>query len=122
VSAQDAAAQLAAVPMGPPSCDDAHLTRARALLAMDPGVLEQAVDRSTLAGTDTVSPVSVPVLLLAADDARAAFTIRHAERLAQTHPDVEVARVAGAPHAIHDSRAHRADYADHLARFLERHA
>jgi pimeloyl-ACP methyl ester carboxylesterase len=122
VSAEDAAAELAADPMGEEMCDDAHATRASAQLAMDPGVLEQAIDRSTLAGTDTLSPVAVPVFLLAADDAMAAFPIRHAERLARTHPAVEVVRVSGAPHGIHDSRAHRDAYVEHVARFVNAHA
>jgi pimeloyl-ACP methyl ester carboxylesterase len=121
VSVEDAAAELAAGPMGPDSCDDAHAARAYALLAMDPGVLEGAADRSTLAETDTASPVTVPVFVLAADDAVAAFPRRHAERLAQSHPAVEVARVSGAPHGIHDSRAHRAAYLEQLGRFLAAH-
>jgi pimeloyl-ACP methyl ester carboxylesterase len=122
VSAQDAAAQIASGPLGAVSHEDAIAARAYALLAMDPGVLEGAIDRSTLAGTDTDAPVSVPVFLLAAEDAMAAFPVCHAERLAQTHPAVEVARVSGAPHAIHDSRAGRETYVEQLARFLAAHA
>ena len=131
VTAAAAAAQLAAAPFGPDParttgeavCDDVPGARAEALLRMDPGVLEGAADRSTLAGTDTTSPVAVPVLVLAADDAMgAAFPTRHAERLAITHPDVEVVRVAGAAHGIHDQRDRRADYVEQLARFLTAHA
>jgi hypothetical protein len=102
--------------------DDAPLTRAQALLAMDPGVLEGAVDRSTLAPTDTTSPVGVPVLLLAADDALSAFPLRHEERLRTSHPEVKVVRVAKAPHGIHDDRAARAAYVEALAEFLGEHA
>ena len=95
--------------------------RAEALLQMDPGVLEGAADRSTLAPTDTTSPVAVPVFVLAADDEMgSAFPTRHAERLAISHPDVEIVRVAGAGHGIHDERDHRGDYVDALARFLSR--
>jgi hypothetical protein len=108
--------------MGPDSTDDSHGSRAHALLAMDPGVLEQAYDRSTLAETDTLSPVDVPVFLLAADDGIGAFPARHAARLGRTHPHVEIVRLDGAPHAIHDSRAFRAAYESHLARFLAAHA
>jgi len=131
VTAQAAAAELAAVPFGPDPartsgealCDDVPGARAEALLSMDPGVLEGAADGSTLAGTDTTSPVAVPALVLAADDAMgAAFPARHAERLAITHPGVEVVRVPGAAHAIHDQRDRRAAYVDELARFLARHA
>ena len=122
VSVDDAAAELAASPVGPDSHEDALAARASALLAMDPGVLEGAIDRSTLADTDTTAPVSVPVVVLAADDAVSAFPSRHAERVAHTHPAVEVVRVDGAPHAIHDSRAHRAAYVEHLAQFLAAYA
>lgn len=120
-SEDEVAAELAAAPGGADSCDDVHPAFAYALLAMDPGVLEQAADASTLAVTDTASPVSVPLFLLAADEALSAFPSRHAERLAQTHPAVEVVRVSGAPHGIHNSRAHRAAYVEQLARFLDAH-
>ena len=96
-TADAAAAELAAAPFGADRartagealCDDVPPARAEALLQMDPGVLEGAADRSTLAPTDTTSPVAVPVLVLAADDEMgSAFPARHAERLAITHPDV----------------------------------
>jgi pimeloyl-ACP methyl ester carboxylesterase len=90
---------------------------------MDPEVLTGAADRSTLAGTDTTSPVTAPVTILAADDAMgAAFPTRHAQRLAETHPDVEVVRLDGAGHGIHDERRFRDAYVEHLAAFLARHA
>jgi pimeloyl-ACP methyl ester carboxylesterase len=131
IDADEAAAQLAASPFGPDRSrttaeglsDDVPSARAEALLQMDPGVLEGAADRSTLAPTDTTSPVSVPVFVLAADDEKgAAFPTRHAERLAISHPDVEIARVPGAGHGIHDERDHRGDYVAALARFLATHA
>jgi pimeloyl-ACP methyl ester carboxylesterase len=122
LSEQEVAAQLAASPTGPESTDDSLRSSAHGLLAMDPGVLEQAYDRSTLAETDTLSPVRVPLVLLAADDAMGAFPERHAARLRRTHPDVEIVRVDGAPHWIHDSRAYRAAYVSHLTRFLAAHA
>jgi pimeloyl-ACP methyl ester carboxylesterase len=102
---------------------DALRARAQAQLRMDPEVLSAAADRSTLAATDTSSPVGVPVLVLAADDAmNAAFPSRHERRLAETHPSVEVVRVAGAGHGIHDELRHRDAYVEHLAAFLARHA
>jgi pimeloyl-ACP methyl ester carboxylesterase len=122
------AAQLAQAPLGPERtmggvmAPDAIAARAEALLLMDPGVLDAAADRSTLADTDTTSPVTVPVFLLGADDAMgSAFPARHAERLARSHPDVEVARVPGAGHGIHDERESRDAYARQLAAFLDRH-
>jgi pimeloyl-ACP methyl ester carboxylesterase len=131
IDAETAARQLAAAPFGPDRSrtsadglgDDVPAARAEALLQMDPGVLEGAADRSTLASTDTTSPVSVPVFVLAADDEKgAAFPTRHAERLAISHPDVEIARVTGAGHGIHDERDRRGAYVAALARFLAMHA
>jgi pimeloyl-ACP methyl ester carboxylesterase len=123
------AAELARSPLGPDRtmgevmAQDAIAARAEAQLLMDLGVLEQAADRSTLADTDTTSPVTVPVVLLAADDAMgSAFPARHADRLARSHPDIEITRVPGAGHGIHDEREHRAAYVRHLAAFLDRHA
>jgi esterase len=121
--------QLAQAPLGPERTmssvmtEDAIAARAYALLAMDPGVLDQAIDRSTLAPTDTSAPVSVPIFLLGADDSMgSAFPGRHEARLAQTHPEVEVVRVSGAGHGIHDEREARHTYLRHLAAFLDRHA
>jgi pimeloyl-ACP methyl ester carboxylesterase len=128
-SVEAVAAQLAPAPLGPQRtmgdvmAQDAIAARAEALLLMDAGVLDQAADRSTLADTDTSSPVSVPVLVLGADDAMgSAFPAPHADRLSQSHPDVEIVRVSGAGHGIHDEREFRAAYARHLAEFLDRHA
>jgi pimeloyl-ACP methyl ester carboxylesterase len=131
LSVEAAAAEIGAAPFTPDGsvrirdavCDDALRSRAQAQLAMDPDVLTGAADRSTLAATDTTSPVTVPVAILAADDAiGAAFPTRHEERLAATHPDVEVVRLAGAGHGIHDERRFRDAYVAHLAAFLARHA
>ena len=123
LTAEQAAAELGAAPTAAGLCDDTPLARAEALLRMDPGVLEGAIDRSTLAPTDTTSPVTVPVFVLAADDAMgSAFPTRHAERMAETHPAVDIVRVPGAGHAIHDGRDHRDEYVAQLARFLATHA
>jgi pimeloyl-ACP methyl ester carboxylesterase len=123
LTAEQAAAEVAAAPTAAGLCDDTPRARAEALLRMDPGVLEGAIDRSTLAPTDTASPVTVPVFVLGADDAMgSAFPTRHGERLKRTHPTVEIARVAGAGHAIHDGREHRDAYVEALARFLATHA
>jgi pimeloyl-ACP methyl ester carboxylesterase len=125
----DVAAALAPAVLGPERtmgdvmAPDALRARAEAYLLMDRGVLDQAADRSTLAPTDTTAPISVPTLLLAADDGMgSAFPARHEKRLARTHPDVEVTRVPGAGHGIHEERASRGDYVGHLAAFLDRYA
>jgi pimeloyl-ACP methyl ester carboxylesterase len=125
----DVAAALAPAALGPERtmgdvmAPDALRARAEAYLLMDRGVLDQAADRSTLAPTDTTAPIIVPTLLLAADDGMgSAFPARHEERLARTHPDVEVTRVPGAGHGIHEERASRGDYVRHVAAFLDRYA
>jgi pimeloyl-ACP methyl ester carboxylesterase len=125
----DVAAALAPAALGPERtmgdvmAPDALRARAEAYLLMDRGVLDQAADRSTLAPTDTTAPISIATLLLAADDGMgSAFPARHEERLARTHPDVEVTRVPGAGHGIHEERASRGDYVRHLAAFLDRYA
>jgi pimeloyl-ACP methyl ester carboxylesterase len=114
-----AADRLAEEPYGPdPSrsmrsvaTGDALAARAYSLLHLDPGVLDTVIDGTLLAATDVAAPVTVPMTILAADDALgAAFRSEHEARLAVSHPDVRVVRVPGAGHSIHDERAHRDTY------------
>jgi pimeloyl-ACP methyl ester carboxylesterase len=127
VDLDTATERFAASPMGPDRTmadvmlPDGIRARAQAHLAMDPEVLTGAADRTTLADTDVQAPVGVPVLLLAAG-VMPAFSVEHEQRLAASHPEVEVVRVEGAGHGIHDEIAHRQDYVDALAGFLARHA
>ena len=74
--------------------DDALAARAYALLRLDPEVIDRIIDGSLLAGTDTASPVTVPVFVLASDPALSALTPAHEARLAASHPDIEVVRLA----------------------------
>jgi pimeloyl-ACP methyl ester carboxylesterase len=122
-----AAARLAAEPYGPdPSLrvgevatDEALAARAYALLHLDPAVLDTLIDGTLLAATDVTAPIAMPMTILAADDALgAAFTSSHQARLAASHPDISVARVAGAGHSIHDERAHRDTYLAGVESFL----
>lgn len=116
------AQRLAAARSSAALAPDALLTRALALLLMDPGVLDAAIDRTALAATDTTAPVSVPSMVLAADERLgSAFPRGHAERLAASHPEVEVVRLAGVGHTIHDDEAHRRAYVAALAGFLDAH-
>ncbi|MDA0184829.1 alpha/beta hydrolase [Solirubrobacter phytolaccae] len=96
---------------------EALASRAYALRHLDPEVLDRVLDGSTLAATDTRSPVSVPTLVVGADVAPA-FPPAHEARLAATHPDVPVVRIAGAPHTIHDTAAVRDQYVAQLLAFL----
>jgi pimeloyl-ACP methyl ester carboxylesterase len=127
ISDADAIPRLAAEPFAPdPSLrvgdvltEEALAARAYALLHLDPTVLDTVIDGFLLAATDTVSPVIVPVRVLAAGDALgAAFPSRHEQRLAASHPAVEVVRLAGAGHSIHDERAHRDAYLEHVTAFI----
>src|SRR5215213_531225 len=127
LSEEEAAARLAESPMGPDvtmgdvQLPDGIRARAYAHLVMDPEVLTSAGDGSTLAPTDLVSPITVPMVILAAG-VQPAFKPDHEERLAATHPDVEVVRVPRAGHGIHDEIAHRDVYVEQLGAFLRRHA
>jgi alpha-beta hydrolase superfamily lysophospholipase len=58
------------------------------------------------------------VFILASYPELSAFPPDHEARLKTTHPDVEVVRLAGASHSIHDERAHRDEYARRLDAFL----
>ncbi len=122
-----AAARIAAAPYGPDPrprqgevlTAEAIAARAHALLHADPGVLDAVLDGTALVPTDTASPVTVPVTILARGEAMGpAFAPRHAERLASTHPGVTITRLDGAGHSIHDERAHRDGYTARLAEFL----
>ena len=123
VDAEAVKARLAAMPYlsgtaGDVLLDDALAARAYALLRVDPEVIDRIIDGSLLLGTDTASPVTVPVFVLASDPAFSALTSEHEVRLAASHPDVEIVRVAGASHSIHDESAYRDEYARRLDAFL----
>ncbi len=103
--------------------DDAIAAQARAFLQLDPGVQVTARDNRMLVGLDVDGPIQVPMLILAADEAcGGVFRAVDAERLATTHPEVDVVALEGATHRIHSQRQHRAEYTRLLARFLDEHA
>jgi pimeloyl-ACP methyl ester carboxylesterase len=107
------------LPVGDVVTEEALAARAYALLHLDPTVLDAVIDGTLLAATDTVSPLTVPVTILAADDALgAAFPSRHEEWLAASHPAVEVVRLDGAGHSIHDERTHRDAYLERVTAFI----
>jgi pimeloyl-ACP methyl ester carboxylesterase len=117
VSEAEAASRLAAEPDADLQTPDALAARAYALLHLDPAVLDTVIDGSLLAGTDVVSPVDVPVCVLAAGS-QPVFAVAHEARLAETHPDVEVVRLEGAGHSIHDERAFRSSYFERVEGFV----
>jgi esterase len=131
LSEEEVAEKIGAMVWGPPGSptfrelahDDAVAAMGFGHCRMDVGVLDAALDGTALAETDTSSPVTPPITILAADDALgAAFTTADAEQLARTHPSVEVIRIAGCGHGIHDERRHRDVFVEHLRRFLDEHA
>jgi pimeloyl-ACP methyl ester carboxylesterase len=110
-------------PLGELLTEDGLATMAFGYHRLDVGVIEGALDGSTLAAAETRSLVRQPVLIVAADDAAgAAFSTGDEKRLVRRQPTVEVVRVAGSGHRIHDMRAHRETFAGHLRRFLDAHA
>jgi pimeloyl-ACP methyl ester carboxylesterase len=131
LSEEELAGHIATIRWGPPGTpalgelltEDGLQTMAFGYHRLDLGVIDGAIDGSTLAAAETRSPVTQPVLVVAADDAAgAAFSTGDEERLARSHPTVAVVRVAGSGHRIHDMRAHRETFAGHLRRFLDAHA
>jgi pimeloyl-ACP methyl ester carboxylesterase len=131
LSEDETAEHIATIRWGPPGSpplgelltDDGLATLAFGYQRLDIGVIEGAIDGTTLAATDTNAPVTQPVVVVAADDAAgAAFSTGDEERLTQRQPTVEVVRIAGSGHRIHDMRAHRATFTDHLRRFLDAYA
>ena len=80
-------------------------------------MLGAVIDGSLLEETDVVAPVNVPVCVLAAGS-EPAFCELNEERLGSTHPRVQVVRVAGAGHSIHDERAFRDEYFSRVEAFV----
>ena len=121
LSHDEVAARIAQAPGGDQLADGVAHVRARHLMTMDMGVLDAAIDNTTLADADLLAPVGVPTRVLAGDEAAgAAFKTRHVERLAASHPDVEVVVVPGASHLIHDEARSRDTYVRELAAFVAR--
>lgn len=117
----EVAERIAAAPGGDRLAAGAALVRAYGAMSMDIGVLDAAIDNTCLDDADLQAPVGAPMRILAADDAAgAAFPTRHQERLAASHPDVEVEVVTGASHLIHDEAGSRETYRRELAAFAER--
>lgn len=128
LSDEEMAERIGAMRWGPPGTpplrevltDDALAALAFGYRRLDIGVIDGAIDGSTLAATNTGLPVTPPVVILAGDDAAgAAFSTEDAIRLRQSQPGVEVHRVAGCGHRIHEARLHRQAFTDHLRRFLD---
>lgn len=128
-SEEEIAARLRNMPVaaglsfGEVATEDAVHALAFGTRHLDPGVIDGAIDSSTLAPLNTTAPVNTPILILAADTSLgAAFTSEHITWMARSHPDVDVVTITGSGHIIHGSRAHRSTYLKYLSEFLARHA
>jgi pimeloyl-ACP methyl ester carboxylesterase len=128
---EQTAEHIAEIRWGPPGTpalgelltEDGLATMAFGYTRLDLGVIDGAIDGSTLAAADTRSPVAPPVVVVAADDAAgAAFSTGDEARMAVSQPGVDVHRIMGAGHRIHDMRDHRHVFAGELRRFLDVHA
>jgi hypothetical protein len=76
---------------------------------------------TSLGAFDPAVPIPSPGVLLQPDrELGAAFFDEHAERLAAVSPLIEVVRLHGVGHLVHDSITHREAYLDELDRFLEK--
>ena len=102
--------------------DDAIAALAFGYHRLEIGVIDGAIDGSTLASTDTRALVAPPVVIVAADDALgAAFSSDDAVRLTSSGQRAQVVRISGSGHRIHQSRRHRSAYVEHVRRFLAAH-
>lgn len=109
--------------MGDENWPDALAAFGVGFARLDTGVYDPVFDGSSLSQIDAGAPIPVPGVLLQPDrEMGAAFFDEHAAALAATSPSIEIVRVPGVGHLIHDSRAQRATYLDELHRFLARHA
>jgi pimeloyl-ACP methyl ester carboxylesterase len=130
VTAEQIAAAMAAGPsmsgqgtMGDENHPDALAATGASLTRFDPAVFDTVLDGTSLGGFDPAVPIPSPGVLLQPDrELGAAFFDEHAERLADVSPAIEIVRVRGVGHLIHDSRTHRDQYLDGLDRFLGKHA
>jgi esterase len=130
LSDEEMAERIGAMRWGPPGTPplrevltaDALAALAYGYRRLDIGVIDGAIDGSTLAATITGSPVTPPVVIVAGDEAAgAAFSTEDEIRLLQSQPSVQVQRIAGSGHRIHEARLHRHAFTDHLRRFLDTH-
>jgi pimeloyl-ACP methyl ester carboxylesterase len=109
--------------MGEENEPDALAAFGTGFAALDTSVYDPVLDGVALGGFDVARPIAVPGVLLQPDrDLGAAFFDEHAATLAATSPKLEIVRMRGVGHLIHDSRTHRAAYLDEVRRFLDTYA
>jgi pimeloyl-ACP methyl ester carboxylesterase len=109
--------------MGDENHPDALAATGSSLARLDPSVFDSVLGGTALGGFDPGIAIPSPGVLLQPDrELGAAFFDEHRERLAAVSPAIEVVRVRGVGHLVHDSRSHRDEYLAQLDRFLEKYA
>jgi pimeloyl-ACP methyl ester carboxylesterase len=128
--AAEIAAAMAAMPsmsgqgtMGDENMPDCLDATGRSLTLLDASVFDPVLSGEMLGGFDPAVPFSAPGVLLQPDrELGAAFYDEHAALLAAVDPQVDIVRLHGVGHLIHDSVTHRKEYLAELHRFLDRWA
>jgi len=129
-TAEQIAAAMAALPsmsgrglMAEENMPDALAATGTALALLDPTVFDPVLAGESLGKFDPSVPIPSPGVLLQPDqELGGAFFGDHPERLAAVSPRIEVVRLHGVGHLIHDSVTHRGEYLEALDRFLGRYA
>jgi esterase len=124
------AAAMAALPsmsgqgtMGDENTPDALAATGTALSLLDPTVFDPVLSGESLGKFDPAVPIPSPGVLLQSDhELGAAFFGDHPARLAAASPQIEIVRMPGVGHLIHDSVTHRDQYLAELDRFLGTYA
>jgi len=129
-SAEQIAAAMAALPsmsgqgaMGDENTPDALAATGTALTLLDPTVFDPVLSGESLGRFDPDVPIPSPGVLLQPDqELGGAFFGDQASRLTAVSPGIEIVRLHGVGHLVHDSVSHRERYLTELDRFLERYA
>ena len=129
-TADEIAALMAVTPsmsgrgtMGDENHPDALAAFGASLTRFDPSVFDSVLDGTALGDFDPDVPISSSGVLLQPDrELGAAFFDEHAVRLASVNPSIEVVRLRGVGHLVHDSLSHREQYLAELDRFLQKAA
>jgi hypothetical protein len=129
-TAEQIAAGMAAAPsmsgqgtMGDENTPDAVAATGVALSLLDPSVFDPVLSGEGLTSYDPTVPIPVPGTLLQPDrELGAAFFDEHVPLPAASSPEIDVVRVTGVGHLVHDSVTHRDRYVAELHRLLDTYA